>query len=55
MNQSQRKDIFTLAGLRLAGAALFPRLGKSAESSFQALEKSGATKPNIICAYQENR
>ena len=40
-----RRDFLKLAGLGATGAALFPRLGKSAAADFQALEKS---KPNFV-------
>ncbi|TAN36776.1 MAG: DUF4976 domain-containing protein [Verrucomicrobia bacterium] len=44
----KRRDFLKLAGLSAAGAVAFPRFGKSAESTLQALEKSAATKPNIV-------
>ena len=44
-NQLARRDFLKLAGCGVAGAMLFPRVGKSAASVFQGLEK---TKPNII-------
>jgi arylsulfatase A-like enzyme len=40
-----RHNVLKLARLMIVGAVLFPMLGKSAESGFQALEKS---KPNIV-------
>jgi len=43
-----RRDFLKNAGLGLAGAALFPRLGKSVESSCQGLGKGPADKPNIV-------
>ncbi|TAN36775.1 MAG: twin-arginine translocation signal domain-containing protein [Verrucomicrobia bacterium] len=49
-----RRDFLKLAGLGAVGAVLFPRVGKSAEASFQGLESgaAGATpdkkKPNVV-------
>ena len=47
-----RRDFLKQAGFGLAGAALFPSLGKTASSVFQALEKSPAaqTLPAILTA-----
>jgi len=49
--KSSRREFLRLAGLGVAGAALFPRLGKSAAAGFQGLEKS---KPNILFALADD-
>ena len=49
MNEFDRRNFLKLAGLNAAGAALFPRVGKSDAPVFQALEKSpGGRPPNIL-------
>lgn len=48
-----RRDFLKLAGLGMAAATVVPRLGKSAGSVFQGLEKSVA-KPNILLIYADD-
>ncbi|MCX7007942.1 MAG: sulfatase [Kiritimatiellaeota bacterium] len=48
---STRRDFLRLAGLGMAGAALFPRVGKAAGENFQGLEKS---RPNILFALADD-
>ena len=51
MNNFHRRDFLKLAGFGAARLSLFPRLGKSAGSGFQGLEKpfdSAQGRPNII-------
>ena len=66
MKQFPRRDFFLkLAGLGVAGAAGFPSLGKSADSTFQALEsgsakaapdkKSSGTKPNLVFVFSDQQ
>ncbi|TAN36779.1 MAG: twin-arginine translocation signal domain-containing protein [Verrucomicrobia bacterium] len=43
-----RRDFLKLTGLGAASTALFPNLGKSAAAGFQALEKNGAKRPNVV-------
>ncbi|MCX7008114.1 MAG: sulfatase-like hydrolase/transferase [Kiritimatiellaeota bacterium] len=43
-----RRDFLKLAGYGAVGAALCPRLGKTAEPAFQSLENKSAKRPNII-------
>ncbi|TAN36778.1 MAG: twin-arginine translocation signal domain-containing protein [Verrucomicrobia bacterium] len=45
MKPANRRDFLKLISASVAGAAVFPRLGKSAEAVFQGLEKQ---RPNVL-------
>ena len=45
---STRREFLRLAGLGAGSGMLFPRLGKTADPGFQALEKSVTSRPNFL-------
>lgn len=48
MHTTNRREFLKLAGFGAAGAALFPRLGKTAGAGFQGLENKAALRPNMV-------
>ena len=50
----KRRDFLKWTGCGAAGAALFPSLGKTAASGFQALEDKSAMRPNILFAIADD-
>jgi arylsulfatase A-like enzyme len=51
----QRRDFLKLAGGGVLGAAGFPRLGNSAESGFQTLEKPDQARPNLVFVFSDQQ
>ncbi|TAN36771.1 MAG: heparan N-sulfatase [Verrucomicrobia bacterium] len=50
----KRRNFLKLAGCGAVGAAVFPRLGKSADAIFQGLENKSAARPNILFALADD-
>lgn len=50
-----RRNFLGLTSLGLFGMALFPRIGKSAETVSQGLEKTSGRKPNVLILFSDDQ